>query len=303
MRSVAQVADLVVPTKLKRVIQHAKYLLDDRRELANLKPVPIPLGYERIYHFHIRKTAGTSLNFAFRNAYLDGFSGSANEAALFRRHWAVHAGRVYVTHNKYLLERGEYFYGDGHAAFHEVKIPANTFMITIVRDPVKRVLSHYRMLMYWRNNNINHPARPQEDGYLGNSFSDFLDRVPRSHLMRQLYMFSKRLDVAEAIENISKMNFIMVTEDFSEHLERLGSLLDIDLRAYKEKSNYGRPVELTDDVQAQLARVMEPEYALLRAVTPLAGMYLVGGRPVDVEAAAREGAVPAEGGLVMAASR
>ena len=285
MGSVAQLADLVVPAKLRRVIQHVRYTLSDRSELANLKPVPIAFGYDRIYHFHIRKTAGTSLNFAFRNAFQQGFSGSANEAALFSRHWAVHADRVYVTHNKYLLERGDYFYGDGHAAFHEVNIPANTFMITIVRDPIKRILSHYRMLLYWKNTNIDHPARKEEEGYLGNSFSDFLDRVPRRHLMRQLYMFSKSLDPAEAIETIKKMNFIMVTEDFAEHLRWLGELLQMDLRPYAEKSSYG-PVELTEAERARLTEILEPEYRLLRAVAPLAGVHLAAGRLMQAEPSA-----------------
>jgi prepilin-type processing-associated H-X9-DG protein len=284
MKRLLKLADPVVPTKLRRAIQRAQYVLSDRSELANLEPVPIAFGYERIYHFHIRKTAGTSLNFAFRNAFQAGFSGSASETALFRRNWAVHAGRVYVTHNKYLIERGNYFYGDGHAAFHEVNIPVNTFMITIVRDPIKRILSHYRMLLYWKNNDIQHTAREEEEGYLGNSFSDFLDRVPRQHLMRQLFMFSKSLDPAEAVENIKKMNFIMVTEDFTEHLRRLGTVLQMDLSSYAEKSSYGA-VKLTERERVRLAEVLEPEYALLRAVAPLAGVHLVGGRPMKTKQA------------------
>lgn len=292
MKRVAQLVDIVVPPKLRRAIQHGQYLLSDRRELASLKPARIALGYERIYHFHIRKTAGTSLNFAFRNAFLDGFSSPRNEEAMLRKNWTVHAGRVYVTHNKYLLERGDYFYGDGHAAFHELRLPAKTFMITIVRDPIKRILSHYRMLVHWKNNDVSHPARSQEEGFIGNSFSDFLDRVPRAHLMRQLYMFSKTFDVAEAVDNIKKMNFIMVTEDFSEHLRHLGTLLQIDLRSYSEKSTYGA-VELTERDRDRLVRVLEPEYALLKAVAPLAGTYLVDGRPVQAEPAASDVPIPA----------
>lgn len=264
-------------------MQHAQFLLNDRRELASIRPVPIPFGYARIYHFHIRKTAGSSLNFAFRNAILDGFSDTRLDSPFIRRNWAVHAGRVYVTHNKYLLERGEYFYGDGHAAFHEVNIPANTFMITILRDPVRRIMSHYRMLMHWQSSGGDNPARAKELGYLGNCFADFLDRVPRDHLMRQLYMFSKRMDVAEAVENIKKMNFIMTTEAFSEHLQRLGALLQLDLRSFTEKASYGPIDEPTDRERARLAELLAPEYELMRAVAPLVGVHLVGGEPAEAQ--------------------
>lgn len=294
MKGLANVANSLVPAKARRLVQHAQFLLSDRSELANIKPVPIAFGYERIYHFHIRKTAGSSLNFAFRNAILDGFSTTENDAAFFRRNWAVHAGRVYVTHNKYLLERGEYFYGDGHAAFHEVNIPLNTFMITILRDPLRRILSHYRMLMHWKKNGIDHPAKAKEEGFLGNSFADFLDRLPRHHLMRQLYMFSRRMDVAEAVENIKKMNFIMMTESFSQHLQRLGSLLQLDLRPFAEKASYGAVDEPDARERERLAGLLAPEYELLRAVAPLVGVHLVGGKPVEAERADTTAAVFAQ---------
>lgn len=294
MKSLANVAKGLVPAKARRLVQHAQFMLGDRRELAHIRPPPIPFGYERIYHFHIRKTAGSSLNFAFRNAILDGFPATEKNAAFFRRNWAVHAGRVYITHNKYLIERGEYFYGDGHAAFHEVNIPPNTFMITILRDPLRRILSHYRMLMHWKHNGIDHPAKGKEQAYLGTSFADFLDRVPRNHLMRQLYMFSERMDVAEAVENISKMNFIMMTESFSQHLQRLGSLLQLDLRPFAEKASYGAVDEPGARERERLAGLLAPEYELLRAVAPLAGVHLVDGRPVETERADRGAAVFAE---------
>lgn len=279
-----------VRAKVRRAIHEAQYILGDRSELTDLEPVRLPFGYERIYHFHIRKTAGTSLNFSFRNAFCDGFCGSEGEAALFKRRWTVHGGRVYVTHSEFLVEQGNYFYADGHSAWHEVKTPENTFKITIVRDPMKRVLSHYRMLRHWRANDVQHRARKEEERYLGNSFSDFLDRVPRQHLMRQLYMFSRRLDVAEATKNIKKMNFIMVTEEFSEHLRALSALLQIDLRPYKEKSSYGA-VEITESDRARLGRALEPEYRFLEAVRPLAGMHLAAGCPVRADAPVDAGAV------------
>jgi hypothetical protein len=101
--------------------------------------------------------------------------------------------------------------------------------------------------------------------------------------MRQLYMFSKRMDVAEAVENIKKMNFIMTTEAFSEHLQRLGALLQLDLRSFTEKASYGPIDEPTDRERARLAELLAPEYELMRAVAPLVGVHLVGGEPAEAQ--------------------
>jgi hypothetical protein len=207
-----------IRSKIKRKVQQVRYLRSDRSDLAKVTPGPGPLGYDRIYHYHIRKTAGSSLNTAFKNAFNDPSAGMADEEVHFARNWGVVGGKVYINHNEYLLERGDFFYGDGHGAFHELAIPANTFKITILRDPAARVLSYYRMLMHWKHNDIKHPARKKEEAYVGNSFREFLERVPRQHLMCQLYMFSKTFNVSEAAKNIGTLDFVMNTKEFSKHL-------------------------------------------------------------------------------------
>lgn len=271
--------------KIKRKVQQVRYLRSDRSDLAKVTPGPEPLGYDRIYHYHIRKTAGSSLNTAFKNAFSDPSAGMADEEAHFARNWGVVGGKVYVNHSEYLLERGDFFYGDGHGAFHELDIPPNTFKITILRDPAARVLSYYRMLMHWKHNDIKHPARKKEEGYVGNSFREFLERVPREHLMRQLYMFSKTFNVSEAAENIGALNFVMTTEEFSRHLGALAALLDIDLRLYRQKSSYAA-VMISEADRARLVEALAPEYALLEAVAPVVGIYSDRGRSAQLDAPA-----------------
>jgi hypothetical protein len=101
--------------------------------------------------------------------------------------------------------------------------------------------------------------------------------------MRQLYMFSKTFDVAEAAQNIGTLNFVMTTEDFTRHLSMLASLLNIDLRLYRQKSSYGA-VMISDSDRARLVEVLAPEYALLEAVAPVVGVHREWGRPAQVEA-------------------
>lgn len=263
----------IIPLQMKKLFQHGRYIASERSIMNSVYSIGHISGYDRIYHYHVRKTAGTSLNLAFKSVFSPAFLGSAQEEELFRRKWAIIGGKLYVTHNEYLLERGDYFFGDGHAAFHEIKIPRNTFRITILRDPVKRVISHYRMLVHWKNNKMNHPARALEERYIGNSFLDYIKRVPKKHLMRQLYMFSENFDVKEATHNISKINFIMNTEKYDEHLGRLSSILGLKLQNISAKVGYGG-VYVSETDRARLARILEPEYAFIEAASPFFGVHL-----------------------------
>ncbi len=261
-----------VPADVKTFLHYLRYLRSDGSVLRAANRWHSPLGFERIYLYHIRKTAGSSLRWTFMDLGGHDLRGGEKERHLNTHGWVVHGGYAYVTHNRYLLERIPYFFGDSHFPFHDVRIPDRTFTITILRDPVARVISHYRMLLHWQKADIDHPAKRIEASFLGNSFSEFLEKLPRTHLMRQLYMFSPRFDVDEAVRNLSKVNFIMLTERYNEHLGELAKVLALDLKPLAEKAGYGS-VPLSDDDRARLREALAPEYALLQAAVPLAGAF------------------------------
>lgn len=271
MRIDASLADKV-PADIKTFAHYLRYLRSNHAAMITAKNWRHPLGYERIYLYHIRKTAGSSLRWTFMDLGGTELRGSDKESHLNTHGWVVHGDRLYVTHNRYLLERRPYFFGDSHFPMHDLRIPPKTFTITILRDPVARVISHYRMLLHWEAADIDHPAREAEGSLVGESFSHFLDRLPKSHLMRQIYMFSSGYDVDEAIDNLSKVNFIMLTEQYNEHLGALATVLDLDLKPLAEKAGYGA-VPVSDEERARLREILEPEYALMRAAVPMAGVY------------------------------
>lgn len=259
-----------LPSPIVKSFQRARYLLKDRRSLRLADTWPKPLGYDRIYHFHVRKTGGASLNFSLLN--LCGECTERNFDSLNRKGWLIHDGHACVSHNSFLLERGEYFIGWSHLAMHEIKVPDNSFTVTILRDPAARVISHYRMLRHWRANNVPHPGRALEERFLGEDFADFLKRIPRQHLLRQLYMFSKHFSVEEALAKLERVNFIMMTETYAAHLDGLGRTLEMPTTSFSRGAGYD-PITLTQSEWDLLNEAVAPEYRLLELAAPLVGVY------------------------------
>lgn len=218
-------------------------------------------AYERIYHYHIRKTGGTSLNYMFLSL------GGEPPEEVYRRLNAdttrpvVSGGKAFCRHET-LIEQGQYFYAFSHTPAHRLRLPAGTFTLTCLRDPVERVLSYYRMLLYYQVNNIPHPCMKTESVYLGESFSDFLTRVPPSVLLNQLYMFSEQLDVEEAFGRITHCSHWMLLEDFDAGVRRLSEKLGIDLQPmHVRKSQCEVAVDERD--RQRLTHLLEPEFRLL----------------------------------------
>ncbi len=252
-----------MPTGAKRGLQALKYYAGDRSAMAAARPVALQGGFARIYHHHIRRTAGTSLNSAFFAT--GGADFAVKEPLLATQGWMVHGGCVFVAHNKFLIERGRYFFARSHSPAHELRLPRGTFTVTILRDPVERVISHYNVLMDWEKNDVAHPSRATEGQWLGTSFRDFLTRMPREHLARQLYTFSPRFSVDEARAALAKVDCVLTREHFAEGLAELGARLGLDLAVYTEKASV--PVTNIDEGDRALLREMvADEYALLDAV-------------------------------------
>ncbi len=224
--------------------------------------------YRRIYHFHIRKTAGSSLNTAFwRVVGLDFRELEAHKRV--RRD-----GLDFVRHHYPLIQNGAFFYASSHAAAHKLHPPVEgTFTITVMRDPLARLVSHYRNLLWVRDDmrgrgEERHFLRYLEQKeliWLGRSFGDFLERAPREHLLRQLYMFSADYDVKEAAERILACSAVCFTETFNQDLEALAVSLDLPLQVTHERRSVMKadisPVEL-----AQARELLAPEFALLERV-------------------------------------
>lgn len=231
-------------------------------------------AYPRVYHFHVRKTAGTSLNAAFWAL------GGLDLRAMADRQEAEGNGLRFVRGNPRLIEAGDYFYANSHQPAHTLALPPDTYTITILRDPAARVLSYYRYLLWARRNPDAREAEPfidevvAESAFLDRRFSlrrreatfrDFLERVPAEHLLAQLHMFSASFDPGEAAANALACSATCFTETYPADLARIAAELRLDLAEMRERG-FGEKVELGEAERELLRERLAPEYAMIERV-------------------------------------
>ena len=225
-------------------------------------------GYKRIYLIHIRKTGGTSLNIMFLSLGQGDPGAFYNELADSSSHRLMRDGKIFVGWNIRLINKGHYYYAFSHEPLHAINLPPDTFTITCFRDPLKRVLSHYNMLMDYAVNKVPHPCMETEGEWLGNSFEDFMERIPPAHLLNQLYMFSARFDVKEAFENIKKVSHCFFTEHFREGVDELNARLGLKLEpVHIRKASYSTGIP--EKSLSTLRERLEKEYELMELVKSL----------------------------------
>lgn len=227
-------------------------------------------GHPRVYHYHVRKTAGTSINQAFLS--IGGEPGKVvyDRLAEDFHHRTISGPRAFVGWSRPLIEQGLYHYAFSHRAAHELQLPAGTFTITCLRDPLKRLISHYQMLREFIDTNTPHPCLKAEGPWIGNTFGDFLSRIPREHAARQLYVFSREFNPGEAIERIRQCGFHFFTEEFVEGMAALSATLGIDLPVMHVRPT-GRKYDISDAEREQARDMLADEYVMIDALRADAG--------------------------------
>lgn len=219
-------------------------------------------GYERVYFYHVRRVGGTSLNETF-------FGLNSNHpqlvSSIIRRSKLkvvnLHGTR-YVGANIAELERGEYLYGFSHIPSIKLNLPSNTFRVTLFRDPIDRLISHYSMIIDFERRGIDRYWMPLERQWLGKSFADFCHLVPRERLLAQLYMFSPSFSVSEAVRNANGCDYIFRTEDYPNGLKGLSSLLGTELMM-RSSHSVRRAITASQGEIESLRELLLPEYEML----------------------------------------
>lgn len=249
-------------TKFKKIYKEFK------RQYAGYvfkKNSPYLGDYKRVYHYHIRKSAGTSINSAFW--YLSGLNlGSVGRSPLL-----IKGKFIYVRNNENLIEEGNYYYGNSHIPYWNLKIPDNTFTFCMLRDPYTRLVSLYRYLLWVKSLNPKtalsvepyYKTVYKQTLWLGDSFCDFLNNLPQKHLQNQLLMFSKNGNVEEALFNINTLNAIYNQENFEEAIIDLSAVIGEKLSIKNERAfrlNNDLAISQEEEIEAKEKLAMEYDF-------------------------------------------
>jgi len=226
--------------------------------------------YCRIYNSHIRKCGGTSLNYKFLGSVCGQEEVDIRQAyhhASRNGGTTVLNGYVFTGWNLHRLNSGRYFYGWSHIPYHRLQLKERTFVITTFRDPVERVVSHYKMIRFYVDQGFNHPCMKSEAKWLGEkpSLLEFARNMPKEHLMSQLFHYSEEFSIQEAFDSIQSINYYCFAEELSdtgykeisEALPRIGSLPKNRVRESQHVSN------LSESEIRGLTDLLGQEYGLI----------------------------------------
>lgn len=227
-------------------------------------------GYERVYLHHIRKTGGTSVSTAFMS--LGGEDPAEVERRISRvRPRVTRTGDVVIAaHDRFALQTGGYSYGWSHVPAWKMRLPRRTYTVTVLRDPVARVISLYRYLGDPESDRGYSFAAPAADrAMVAGGFDAFLDAIPRTELLNQLFMFSARSDPEEAADALSRCSLVFMLPDMGRGMATLSDLVGTPLRVTNARRSTGEEFRPTESQRERLRTMLQPEYRLLDLVQPL----------------------------------
>jgi hypothetical protein len=216
----------------------------------------------KFYHFHIRKTGGTSLNESF-------FSLNSSQVDIVSENIRQSNSKIinlnekkYVGANFEELCKNEYFYGFSHYPSHKFSPENDVFTMVILRDPIERIISHYKMIV----ENIESQKRriwlETERKWVSGGFFEFLTTIPKEKLLNQLYTFSENFNINEATENILNINHVIFNDNYEIGISNLCKKTGLNLDIYhSNKSNY--TFDLDPNEKENLKELFMAEFQLI----------------------------------------
>lgn len=251
-----------IPQTLKRAVRAMPSFIttDNRRYFANA-------AHKRIYHVHIRKCGGTSVNMMFLQQIAG--HGDAQKAYddLSRDpdHRVVVADIPIVGWNQRLIERGAFGFGFSHIPFHELSLPKDTYSFLLLRDPASRVVSHYAMLRSFIEQSIAHPCLKTEGYWAEDGFDAFLERMPREHRERQLYMLDRDFDQDRALQRLSTISNVKMLSDLDRLVAEINDEFELSLAPIHTRKA-ATPFRPDASQRQRLEGLLEDEYRFLERI-------------------------------------
>jgi hypothetical protein len=210
----------------------------------------------------VRKTAGTSIVFAFFS--LSKTDPYRIERRLYRVAFARVGGVRFVGYNPPLIQGGDYFFATSHFPSYVARPPViGTYSFTALRDPLRRITSLYKYLKSEKSDEgFTFRAPAAERSWAKGSFGAFLDAVPRTVLLQQLYMFSPDGGVSETVDVLGRMNLVMHTESLTAGIDALRERTGVSLEIRHERTS--AVLEFPEPELERARAMLAPEYEMLR---------------------------------------
>ncbi len=283
--------------KIKKEISLIKGLLVRRA-------MPLTHSKKTLVHYHIMKTGGSSINHAFyRYAYnerqfiktalaynlesnifnnLKINLGSATYWTANRNGFYSNNGNYVVSMNRFLYEKGKSSYLHGHYLPLKFINQENSISFTVIRDPLARLISKYKMDLNLIKNNIlrsfhttnlgmkiNDPVK----NYIDNPelyFRNLLENETRD-FYGILSTFSPTFNLTEAQENLSRIDYVFkqdnLNEMFKDFLMKEKVLIPFHSgflsRAHNSNENKHKMPDIKANTLKWLREKLEPEYKLI----------------------------------------
>jgi hypothetical protein len=219
-------------------------------------------GHRRVFHVHVAKTGGTSLSRSFLGVGGEDVD-EVHHRMMATEPRATRSGPyVLVAHDPRALRRGWYFFGWSNHPIWYVAPPDDTFTVTVLRDPMARVLSLYRYLSDPRADDGLPRSAGRWRRMTRGGFAAFLDRIPPNNLHGQLNLFSRAHDPHEAATRIRQLSAYFFTESYDLGVQALADRLHLPLTVRRDRVSAAES-EPAPEQLTRLRQMLEPEYRLL----------------------------------------
>jgi len=225
----------------------------------------LPEGIDRVYHIHIRKSAGTSLNNVFFN------QAGLSLQEFWREPVYIKNEMVFVQHQKEPINAGNYFYASSHYPIWELNLKPNTFTYCILRNPIDRLVSLYKYYC-WVNQVDDKTGYSMDPSYyvllaqehlLNKSFTDFVKELSSKYLSNQLFIFDKDLNPEKALERLTEVNKVYFFDKLDFAITDLTATLNLKPTQLTKERNFQNvlyQIEPEELIKAQELLIAEIEF-------------------------------------------
>ncbi|MEM6300040.1 MAG: sulfotransferase family 2 domain-containing protein, partial [Bacteroidota bacterium] len=174
-------------------------------------------GLPKVYHYHVMKTGGTSMNQAFMQ--LAGDQDEVYQSIIQHPELLYYNKDFVITWGKWEIESGLFTYAFSHMPKWQINVPEDVFTFTCLRDPFSRLKSRYNQLKWTANSQFRGMMEekfPRHAEWVEDDFLGFVEQMEAQQRTHQLYLFSEDYDPKAAFESASQVDYFYFLENVNE---------------------------------------------------------------------------------------